>query len=134
MGARRAARSGGTVTAVTVPLVVLVVAACVALAGWATWFVVADRAVVLRQLGAAAGVVALLLVQAVVAGLLLARGDGSVSGGLFWGYVVTQALVLPLAGLWAFAERTRWNSVVLAVAALTVAFLEYRLVQIWGGR
>jgi len=122
------------VTAVTVPLVVLVVAACVALAGWATWFVVADRAVVLRQLGAAAGVVALLLVQAVVAGLLLARGDGSVSGGLFWGYVVTQALVLPLAGLWAFAERTRWSSVVLAVAALTVAFLEYRLVQIWGGR
>ena len=121
-------------TAVTVPLVVLVVAACVALAGWATWFVVADRAVVLRQLGAAAGVVALLLVQAVVAGLLLARGDGSVSGGLFWGYVVTQALVLPLAGLWAFAERTRWSSVVLAVAALTVAFLEYRLVQIWGGR
>ena len=72
--------------------------------------------------------------QAVVAGLLLARGDGSVSGGLFWGYVVTQALVLPLAGLWAFAERTRWSSVVLAVAALTVAFLEYRLVQIWGGR
>ena len=48
MVARRAARSGGTVTAVTVPLVVLVVAACVALAGWATWFVVADRAVVLR--------------------------------------------------------------------------------------
>ena len=134
MVARRAARSGGTVTAVTVPLVVLVVAACVALAGWASWFVVADRPVVLRQLGAATGVVALLLVQAVVAGVLLVRGDGSVSAGLFWAYVVTQVLVLPLAALWAFAERTRWSSVVLAVAALTVAFLEYRLVQIWGGR
>ena len=53
-------------------------------------------------------------------------------GVLLWGYVLTQLLVLPIAAAWAFAERTRWSSVVLLVAALTVAFLEYRLLQIWG--
>ncbi len=49
-----------------------------------------------------------------------------------WGYLVTVLLILPFAALWAFAERTRWSSVVLAIAALTVMFLEYRLLQIWG--
>lgn len=116
----------------TVPLVVLVAAVCVALAGWAAWFVARDRAVVLRQLWGAAVVEGLLVVQAVVAGVLAVTGSPDVDAALFWGYVVTQAVVLPLAAAWAFAERTRWSSVVLLVAALTVAFLEYRLLQIWG--
>ena len=58
--------------------------------------------------------------------------DSDVDGVLLWGYVLTQALVLPIAAAWAFAERTRWSSVVLLVAAVTVAFLEFRLLQIWG--
>ncbi|MFC8193204.1 hypothetical protein ACFUMH_16235 [Cellulomonas sp. NPDC057328] len=115
-----------------VPLVWLVVATCVALAAWAGWFVVRDRAVVLRQLWGAAVVEGLLVVQAVVAGVLLVTGPAEVDGVLFWGYVATQLIVLPIAAAWAFAERTRWSSVVLVVAALTVAFLEYRLLQIWG--
>ncbi len=114
------------------PLVWTVVVACAAVAGWSTWFVVRDRAVVLRQLWAAAVVEALLVLQAVVAGVLAVTGGVDVDGVLFWGYVVTQMIVLPLAAAWAFAERTRWSSVVLLVAALTVAFLEYRLLQIWG--
>ncbi len=116
-----------------VPLALLVVLLCVALAGWATWFVVRDRAVVLRQLWGGAVIETVLVVQAVVAGVLAATDPpAGLSGGLFWGYVVTQAIVLPFAAAWAFAERTRWSSVVLLVAALTVAFLEYRLLQIWG--
>ncbi|QCB93385.1 hypothetical protein [Cellulomonas shaoxiangyii] len=114
------------------PLSWLVVATCVALAVWAGWFVVRDRAVVLRQLWGAAVVEGLLVLQAVAAGVLLATGSGQVDGVLFWGYVLTQVIVLPIAAAWAFAERTRWSSVVLVVAALTVAFLEYRLLQIWG--
>lgn len=115
-----------------VPLFWLVVATCAALAAWAGWFVVRDRAVVLRQLWAGAVVEGLLVLQAVVAGVLLVTGAGDVDGALFWGYVVTQLIVLPIAAAWAFAERTRWSSVVLLVATLTVAFLEYRLLQIWG--
>lgn len=114
------------------PLALLVVALCLALGGWALWFVVRDRAVVLRQLWGAAVVEGVLVVQAAVAGVLAATGSQDVDGVLLWGYVLTQLLVLPIAAAWAFAERTRWSSVVLLVAALTVAFLEYRLLQIWG--
>ena len=113
------------------PLTALVAATSLALAAWALWFVVRDRAVILRQLWGGAVVVGLLVVQAVVAGVLLAQGAASPDAALFWGYVLTQLVLLPLAAAWAFAERTRWSSVVLLGAALTVAFLELRLTQIW---
>nr|WP_216077787.1 hypothetical protein [Isoptericola sediminis] len=103
---------------------------CGLLAGWAAWFVVRDRAVILKQLFGAAAVEAVLLVQAVVAAIQQAGGH-AVDGPLFWGYLLTAAMLLPLAALWAFAERTKWSSVVLCVAALTVAFLEWRLWVIW---
>lgn len=114
-----------------VPVALLVGALCLALAGWATWFVVADRAVILRQLWGGAVIEATLVAQALVAGVVLVVGDHDVDAVLFWGYVITQLIVLPIAAAWAFAERTRWSSVVLLVAALTVGFLEYRLWQIW---
>jgi hypothetical protein len=117
---------------VIVPLALLVGALCLALGGWAAWFVVRDRAVVLRQLWGAAVIEGVLVLQALVAGILAATGSPDVDGVLLWGYVLTQALVLPIAAAWAFAERTRWSSVVLLVAAVTVAFLEFRLLQIWG--
>ena len=117
---------------VIVPLALLVGALCLALGAWAAWFVVRDRAVVLRQLWGAAVIEGVLVLQAAIAGILAATGSPDVDGVLLWGYVLTQALILPIAAAWAFAERTRWSSVVLLVAALTVAFLEFRLLQIWG--
>ena len=113
-------------------LALLVVALCVALAGWALWFVIRDRAVILRQLWGGAVVEAVLLVQAVVLAVLAATTSRDVDGVLLWGYVLTQLVILPIAAAWAFAERTRWSSVVLVMAAVTVGFLEYRLLQIWG--
>lgn len=118
--------------AVNVPLAIVVALLCAALAAWALWFVVRDRAVVLRQLWGGAVVEGVLVVQAVVVAVAQATGDVDVDGILLWGYVVTQLVILPVAAAWAFAERTRWSSVVLLVAALTVAFLELRLLQIWG--
>lgn len=116
----------------TVVLSLVLVLLCAALAGWALWFVIADRAVILRQLWGGAVVEGVLVVQAVVLGIVQATGDHAVDGVLLWGYVITQLIVLPIAAAWAFAERTRWSSVVLLVAALTVAFLQLRLLQIWG--
>jgi hypothetical protein len=104
----------GTVCTVIGPLSLLVVVISLALAAWALWFVIGNRPVVLRQLWGGAVVEAVLLVQAVAA------------------IVLVQLLILPLAGMWAFEERTRWSSVLLLVAAFTTAFLEYRLLQIWG--
>lgn len=122
----------GILGAVVLPLLFSLVALCVALAVWALVFVVRDRAVILRQLFGAAVVEAVLVIQTVVAVILLARGGHTVDGPLFWGYMATALLLLPIAAAWAFAERTRWSSVVLMVASLTVAFLGFRLWQIWG--
>ena len=123
--------TAGTLGGVVLPLVLVVVAACLALAGWAILYVVRDRAVVLRQLWGGAVVEGLMLVQCVVLGVLGATGTAPSDPVLLWGYLVTALFVLPVAALWAFAERTRWSSVVLAVAALTVAFLQWRVWQIW---
>ncbi len=113
-------------------LTAVVAAAALGLGGWSLWFVVRDRAVVLRQLWGGAVVEGLLVLQALVAGVLVATGTAPGEPLTFWGYVVTQLVLLPLAAVWAFAERTRWSSVVLLVAALTVAFLQVRLTQTWG--
>lgn len=115
----------------TPPLLYAVAAAALLLAGWAGWFAIRDRAVVLRQLWGGAVVEGLMVVQAVVAGIQQATGTVPAEPVVFWGYVITQLILLPAAALWAFAERTRWSSVVLLVAALAVAFLQLRLHQIW---
>ena len=114
------------------PLAVLVAASCLVLAGWAAVRTLRDQPVVLRQLVAGGVVEGLLVVQVVVAAVLVAGGARPVEGPTFWGYLVTTLVILPVAAAWAFAERTRWSSVVLLVAALTTAFLQYRLLQVWG--
>lgn len=114
-------------------MIIAVVAGCAVLLGWAGWRAVVDRPVILRQLIAAGVVEALLVVEVVVAAVSSATGDGPADAATFWGYLVTTLVILPVAAVWAFAERTRWSSVVLVVAALTVAFLQYRLVQVWAG-
>jgi hypothetical protein len=118
---------------VILALLLLVVALCVALAGWAGWFVARDRAVILNQLWGGAVIEGAVLVQGVVAVVQGASGSGPGDPVLFWGYYATTLVILPVAAAWAFAERTKWSSVVLLVASLTVAFLEWRMWQIWTG-
>ncbi|MFC8798517.1 hypothetical protein ACFT2C_12355 [Promicromonospora sp. NPDC057138] len=114
-------------------LLLLAVALCVVLAGWAGWFVARDRAVILNQLWGGAVVEGVVLIQGVVAIVLSATGTGGGDPLLFWGYFATTLVILPVAAAWAFAERTKWSSVVLLVASLTVAFLQWRMWQIWTG-
>lgn len=118
--------------AVWTPLVALVIVLAVLLGLWAAWRTVRDQPVILRQLIFGGVIEGLLVVQAVVAGATAATGGGPRDTLTFWGYVLTSLLILPIAAAWAFAERSRWSSVVLLVAALTVAFLQLRLVQVWG--
>jgi hypothetical protein len=115
------------------PLAILVVLLSLALAGWAAAFALRDRAVVLRQLKGAAVVEAVLVVQVVAAAVVTARGDAPDDALKFWGYLLTALVILPVAAAWAFAERTRWSSVVLVVAGLTIAVMQWRLLQIWAG-
>ena len=115
------------------PLSVLVAALALALAGWAGVRTVRDRPVVWRQLLAGGLVEVLLLVQVVLSTVQTAAGTGPRDAPTYWGYLVTSLLVLPVAGGWAFAERTRWSSVVLLVASVTLAFLQLRMWQVWTG-
>ena len=112
------------------PLVWVGVVLSLALAAWAGWYVLRNKPVVLRQLLGGAVVEVYLLIQLVI--VLVHPAGGGAPSGLFWIYVGTQLFILPLAATWAFAERTRWSSVVLLVAALVVAFLQLRLLQVWG--
>ena len=74
----------------------------------------------------------LLLAQIVIA--LIAPAVGNPPSGNpaeFWLYLITAAIIPPLALVWALTDRTRWSTVVLGVGALAVAVMAYRMHQIW---
>jgi hypothetical protein len=74
-----------------------------------------------------------LLVQAVVATGKMFTGDRPDDMPTFVGYLLTAVLLPPLAVLFGWAERSRWGSVILAVASLVVPGLVVRLQQVWSG-
>ena len=83
-------------------------------------------------MGATALVEVLLIVQIVVAALAPAFGNTASGSTLeFWVYLVTAALIPPLAIIWGLVDRTRWSTAVLGVACLAVAVMVYRMYQIW---
>jgi hypothetical protein len=108
-----------------------------AAAVWAAVLVVVNKPVQLREWHGLwlYGVVVLLevgLLAQLVGGIIrLATDDRQVAGAEFVGYLLTTAMVLPLAAFWALAERTRWGPAVLVVGCLTVPVLIVRLGQVW---
>ncbi|WP_029090177.1 hypothetical protein [Brevibacterium album] len=77
-----------------------------------------------------AAMLLLLLAQAVVSIVLWGQSPDT-DGVLFFGYLLTAIVVVPLAGGWAYAELSRWGPAVLAVAGVTVAVMIVRMDQIW---
>ena len=83
-------------------------------------------------MGATALVEVLLIVQVVISLLAPAFGNTPTGSGLeFWVYLVSAALLPPLAIVWGLVDRTRWSTAVLGVACLAVAVMVYRMYQIW---
>ena len=79
-----------------------------------------------------AAVEVLVLAQVVIA--LIAPAVGNTPTGNpaeFWVYLITAAIIPPLAVVWALTDRGRWSTVVLGVGALAVAVMTYRMYQIW---
>jgi hypothetical protein len=97
---------------------------------WAAW----DRPIRLGHLVAGAVVEVALLVQVVLAVARLLAGTRPSSVPTFVGYLLGSLVVLPLGVLWALEERTRWSSVVLAVAAVTLALIVVRMNVVWDAR
>lgn len=77
----------------------------------------------------------LLLVQLVTTIVLVAQGQHAATDTVeFFAYVITALLIPPAAVFWALLERnSRWSTVVLAVAALSIAVMLVRMHQIWTG-
>lgn len=107
-------------------------AGCLVLVMWSGYRAARDRPVIFKQLIAAAVVEAMLLVQVVLGIVAAAGGHALVEPTVFWGYAVVALLVLPAAAVVAIAERTRWGSLVLLLLTLTLAFLEVRMITLWG--
>ncbi|KAE8764055.1 hypothetical protein [Georgenia thermotolerans] len=113
-------------------LTVIITAVLVGLLGiWALWFTIVDRAVILRQLVAGAVVELALLAQVVVGLVAQAQGHRAADPWTFWGYVITALFLLPVAAAWAFADRSRWSSVVLLVACVALLAMQARVWQVW---
>lgn len=115
-------------------LVILLVAGGLGLAAAALVWAALDRPVRLGHLVASAVVEAVLLVQVVLALVRVAGGTRPPSTATFVAYGLGSLVVLPLGVLWALEERTRWSSVVLAIAAVTVAVIVLRMGAIWDTR
>jgi len=111
---------------------VLVVAALLA-AAWAVVLVAVDRLVGTFLLGYLALVELGLLALSVAGFVNLAGTDRDVNGLSFGGYLVGVLFILPVGGVWALAERSRWGAGVLAVACLTIPVMILRMNQIWTG-
>ncbi|WP_353815568.1 hypothetical protein [Agromyces sp. SYSU T00266] len=83
-------------------------------------------------LGSLALIELLLIGQVVVALVAPAVGNPPTGSLLeFWVYLVSAVLLPPAAALWALIDRGRWATVVCGVAALAVAVMVYRMLQIW---
>ena len=105
-------------------------ALCVVLAGWALVLTLRNRPAGPWILLATALLLVLLLVQGVV-GIVMWGSSGNTDGILFFGYLLTAIVLLPLAGFWAYADLSRWGPAVLAAAAVTVFVMIERMDQIW---
>ena len=81
----------------------------------------------------ALALVELLLVAQIVVAIIAPLAGNPATGSLleFWVYLVSAAL-LPLAGVaWALLERSRWSTVIMGIAALSVAVMVWRMQVIW---
>lgn len=80
------------------------------------------------------GVEVSLLVQLLTSIVLVISGQRAAISTLeFFGYLIV-ALLIPAAGaIWALMEKTRWSTVILGAASLTVAVMLVRMMQIWTG-
>lgn len=114
------------------PLATVLVLLSLGLAAWAGVLAALDRLPGRGLLRGLLALQALLLVQAAVAVVRLLGGDRPASVASFVGYLVVSVLIVPLAMYWSLEEKTRWSTLVLVAACLTVSVLIGRLLMVWG--
>jgi hypothetical protein len=113
-------------------LVLAVVVVALGIAAWGVVQCARDRLPPRRLLQALFALQALLLVQLLAVLVRIGGGQRPEETGAFTGYAVLTLLLLPGALALTVEERTRWASLVMAVACVTVAVVEWRLDVTWG--
>ena len=82
--------------------------------------------------GGMALVLLLLIAQVVIAVVAPLVGNAPASSPIeFWAYLIGALLIPPLAVFWALVERSRWSTVIMGIAALSVAVMVWRMNVIW---
>ncbi len=84
------------------------------------------------SVGALALVELLLIAQVVTA--IVAPFVGNIPSGSpleFWVYLVSAVLLPPAGVAWALIERSRWSTVIMGIAAASVAVMTWRMHVIW---
>ncbi|MPV37646.1 hypothetical protein [Georgenia subflava] len=104
---------------------------CGLLGLWAAWFAVRGRPVIFKQLLAGGVVEAALVVQGVVALVGVVGGHPLAEPWTYWGYLVTALFLLPVAAVWAMADRTRTSSIALVVVCVAILAMQARMWQVW---
>jgi uncharacterized membrane protein len=86
------------------------------------------------SVGAVSAVELALFVQ-LIWSIVLVSGGAQAKGDTveYFGYIITALLVPPASVFWAIIERSRWATVVMGIAGLTVAVMAVRMWQIWSG-
>jgi hypothetical protein len=108
----------------------------VAALAWALWCAVSalvNQAPTYRHRVTLLGLEVVALLQAVIAVVLLVVGGGRGTGAVveIVGYLIAVVIALPIGAALAYGERTRYGSVVLAIAGFTLAVLVLRTTQVW---
>jgi len=77
--------------------------------------------------------VEILLIGQIVVSVIAPAVGNSPTGSLleFWLYLITAALIPPLAIIWGLVERSRWSTVILGAASIAVAIMLFRMHAIW---
>jgi hypothetical protein len=113
------------------PLAVVIMVASLGVGVWCLAWAVRGRFLNQPQYSALLVLAAVVLAQTVFATIRLIAGQRPVELVTFIGYLVTTVLFLPAGLSLARMEPTRWGSVIAGVAAVTVAVLNLRLLQVW---
>lgn len=75
----------------------------------------------------------LLFQLAVTIGMVIGGEQAQISTIEFFGYLLVALLIPPAAVIWALAEPSRWSTVVMGFAGLTISVMLVRMQQIWTG-
>lgn len=73
------------------------------------------------------------LVQTIVGFVAIVSGRWPHERPTAIGYLLGIVVLIPVAIFWSLTERTRFSSLVMAIAGTAVAVMSIRLLQIWSG-